>query len=191
MWSGERKHAPSVDPNLRYVGGLTPERRTAYNMALYGVPDPNDQQNLWDPRSATGGGCWGDAMRAVPSVFAARGQLSAQYSEMRRAVVADPRVQAARARWAECMAGRGHTGHGSPEDLLSAADRAAVGGAPPAQVQAHAQALTAARECRTTADLDGVTAAVRVEREAAFVNAHRAVLEQHRERQRNQVLPPE
>ncbi len=190
--AGERAKArPAVDPNRRIVEALPPDQRTRYNLALFGVPDPNDEQNLWDPRSETGGGCWGDAMRAVPSVFAARSRLSAEYTEMRRSVAADPRVRAAQARWVECMTSRGHTGYQSPEQILAARDRAAVQRAPAAQMEAHARALVVDPECRTAAELDGTVATVRSEKEAGFVNAHRAVLEAHRERQRTQVLPPE
>jgi hypothetical protein len=51
---------------------LAPAERTRYYLALYAVPDPNDEANLWNPRSPTGGGCWGEAIREVPSVYFAQ-----------------------------------------------------------------------------------------------------------------------
>jgi hypothetical protein len=49
----------------------------------------------------------------------------------------------------------------------------------------------AARECDASAGVDSAIDSVRIEKETEFVSAHRAVVDRHRERQRNQVLPPE
>jgi hypothetical protein len=99
--------APRQGPNERYLASLSPERRTRYNLTLYGVPDPNDEENLWDPSSKTGGGCWGEAMRAIPSVYAGESELRAQLDAMQRLIARDARVQDAERRWSACMRSRG------------------------------------------------------------------------------------
>lgn len=182
-------------PNARYVASLSSADRTRYYLALYGVPDPNDEGNLWDPRSPTGGGCSGEAMREIPSVYAAMSKLMEPYRAMIRSVAQDARVQAAEQRWAECMRARGYE-YASPRALYGEVDRAAVQGTPPGRSMAEVQqrnqeARAAAPECNSSAGLDSTTKAVRAERETEFVRDHSDVLDKHRERQRSQVLPPE
>ncbi|MFN2564462.1 MAG: hypothetical protein ABR499_05555 [Gemmatimonadaceae bacterium] len=182
-------------PKARYVASLGPAERTRYNLTLYGVPDPNDEENLWDPRSPTGGGCWGEAMREIASVYAANSELMAPYLAMVRSVAQDARVQAAERRWAECMRARGYQ-YASPLALHSEVDRAAVQGPPPGRTMAEVQqrnqeARAAARECNSSAGLDSTMKSVRAEKEGEFVRDHKDVLDRHRERQRSQILPPE
>jgi hypothetical protein len=191
------REAPSrrQHPNTRYVASLTPAERTRYNLALYGVPDPNDERNLWDPRSPTGGGCFGEAMREIPSVYAAKSELTEPYRAMVGSVAQDTRVRAAEQRWAECMRTRGYQ-YASPLALYAEVDRAAVHGPPPGRSMAEVQqrnqeARAPARECNSSAGLDSTIATVRVEKETEFVRDHRNVLDRHRERQRSQVLPRE
>lgn len=82
-----RAAAAPVDRNERHARALPQEQRTAYYMALYGVTDPNDQSGqLWRPGSPTGGGCWGDALRAIPGVFFARSQFAGEFADMRRSI---------------------------------------------------------------------------------------------------------
>jgi hypothetical protein len=188
--------APSAQlhANARYVASLSPTQRTRYNLALYGVPDPNDEGNLWDPRSPTGGGCWGEAMREVPSVYAAKTQLMEPYRAMVRSVAQDARVQAAERRWAECMLARGYQ-YASQFALRSEVDRAAVHGPPPgrsvAEVeQRNREARAPAGECNVSAGLGSTIDSVRVEKETDFVRDHRGALDRHRERHRSQLLPP-
>jgi hypothetical protein len=194
--SGKRKALSTrpPHPNARYVASLSAAERTRYYRALYGIPDPHDEENLWDPRSSTGGGCWGEAMRSIPSVYAAQSELAEPYRAMVRSVAQDVRVQAAEQRWAECMRARGYQ-YASPVALYAEVDRAAVRGPPPgwsmAEVQQRNQEARApARECNSSAGLDTTIEAVRVEKETEFVRDHRNVLERHRDRQRRQVLPP-
>ncbi|MDQ3995850.1 MAG: hypothetical protein M3303_02395 [Gemmatimonadota bacterium] len=182
-------------PNTRYVASLSHTERTRYNLALYGVPDPNDEGNLWDPRSPTGGGCMGEAMREIPSVYAAKSALMASHRAMVRSVAQDARVQAAEQRWAECMRARGYQ-YASPRALYGEVDHAAGRGPPPGRSMADVQqrnleARAANPECNSSAGLDSTLNAVRVEKETDFVRDHRNVLDRHRERQRSQVLPPE
>lgn len=196
--SMERPSPPSTrpqHPNARYVASLSASARTRYHLTLYGVPDPNDEGNLWDPRSPTGGGCMGEAMREIPSVYAAKSELMEPYRAMVESVGRDVRVRAAEERWAECMRARGYE-YASPLALYAEVDRAAVHGPPPGRSMAEVQrrnleARAPARACNASAGLDSTIAAVRVEKETAFVRDHRDVLDRHRERQRRQVLPPE
>jgi hypothetical protein len=180
-------------PNALYVASLSAADRTRYNLALYGVPDPNDEGNLWDPRSPTGGGCWGEAIRAIPSVYAAKGELMAAHRV--RSVARDARVRAAEQRWSECMRARGYP-YASRLELYAEVDRAAVRGPPagrsmPDVQQRNEEARVPARECSSSAGLDSTIETVRVEKETEFVRDHRSLLDRHRERQRSQLLPPE
>ena len=174
------------DPNKPYVASLSPERRTQYYLTLYGVPDPNDEENLWDPRSPTGGGCWGEGMRAIPSVFKAKSELIAQLDAMRRSIARDPRVRAGEQRWSACMRSRGFS-YARPQSMPAQQDSAALRGAlTPELERRYRQALAIAPKCVTVARLDSVKAAVRVDKETEFVRAHKQVLDRHVERLRQQ-----
>jgi hypothetical protein len=175
------------DPNKPYVASLSPERRTRYNLTLYGVPDPNDEENLWDPRSPTGGGCWGEAMRAIPSVFKAHSELMAEWLAMQHTIARDPRVRAGEERWSECMRSRGFS-YARPQSIRAQEDSAAVRGAlTPELERRHREALKVAPECVKAVRLDSIKAAVRVEKEAEFVRAHKQVLDRHPARLRDQL----
>jgi hypothetical protein len=174
------------DPNARYAASLSPERRTQYNLTLYGVPDPNDEENLWDPTSPTGGGCWGEAIRAIRSVFAAKSELMAQHLAMERAIAQDPRVRAAEQRWSACMRSRGFS-YERPQSMPAKQDSAAIRGVfTPKLERDYRRALEASPACVAAVGLDSVKAAVRFEREAEFVRAHKHVLDRHVERLRQQ-----
>jgi hypothetical protein len=173
-------------PDERYVASLSPERRIQYNLTLYGVPDPNDEGNLWDPDSPTGGGCWGEAMRAIPSVYAAKSQLMTRYLTMERAMSRDPRVQAAELRWSECMRSRGFS-YARPQSIPAREDSAAMRGAHTPELERQSRhALEAAPVCAAAVGLDSVKAVVRVDKETEFVRTHKQVLDRHVERLRQQ-----
>jgi hypothetical protein len=181
---------PPQDTNQRYAASLSPERRTRYNLTLYGVPDPNDEGNLWDPSSPTGGGCWGEAMRAIPSVYAAKSKLMTQYHAMERSIAGDPRVQAAERLWSECMRSRGFS-YARPQSIPARRDSAAIRGTPSPELRhelerEYRQAQEVAPACATAVGLDSVKAAVRVDKETEFVRAHKHVLDRHVERLRQQ-----
>jgi hypothetical protein len=181
---------PPQDENQHYAASLSPERRTRYNLTLYGVPDPNDESNLWNPNSPTGGGCWGEAMRAIPSVYAAKSKLMTQYHAMERSIAGDPRVQAAERLWSECMRSRGFS-YARPQSIPARRDSAAIRGTPSPELRRelereYGQALEAAPACATAVGLDSVKAAVRVDKETDFVRTHKHVLDRHVERLRQQ-----
>ena len=174
------------DPNAPYVASLSPERRTRYYLTLYGVPDPNDEENLWDPDSPTGGGCWGEGIRAIPSVFKARSELMTELEAMRHEIARDPRVQAGEERWSACMRSRGFS-YARPQSIPARRDSAALRGPPLRELDLrYREALKVAPECVTAVRLDSIKAAVRVEKEAEFVRVHKRVLDRHLERLRDQ-----
>ena len=178
--------APPHGPNERYVASLSAERRTRYNLTLYGVPDPNDEGNLWDPSSPTGGGCWGEAMRAIRSVFAAKSALMTPYHAMQRSIARDPRVRDAEQRWSACMRSRGFS-YARPQSMPAQQDSAALRGTfTPELERDYRAALKVAPECVTIVGLDSVKTVVRIEKEAEFVRVHKHVLDRHLELLRNQ-----
>jgi hypothetical protein len=188
--NAKERRAAQQDPNLRHAASLAPAERTRYYLALYGVPDPNDEANLWDPRSPTGGGCSGEALREIPSVYFAKSRLNQAHQAMVRSVVQDARVQEAERRWADCMQGRGHP-YASPREMYTAGARAGLRGPPPpAERQRHQQARAASRECSASTGLDAVMDTVRVAKEAEFVATHKDVLDRHLANQQRQNLPP-
>lgn len=173
-------------PNERYVASLSAERRTRYNLTLYGVPDPNDEENLWDPRSDTGGGCWGQALRAIRSVFAAKSELMSRFHAMERSIVQDPRVREGERRWSDCMRSRGFS-YAAPRGIPARQDSAAGRGALTPELERHTrQAQQAAPACATAVGLDSIKTAVRLEKEAEFVRTHKLLLDRHVELLRQQ-----
>lgn len=176
----------AIDPNERYARTLDGAERTVYNLTLYGVPDPNDPRAgaLWNPRSSTGGGCWGEALRALPGVYAARSALASVYVELRRSIQGDERVTAAEQRWGDCMRDRGFR-YSSPRELSSSQDTDAVLSTLTPELQRlYRAALAASPACITESRLQLAVIAVRSEREAEFVLVHKALLDQHLERLR-------
>lgn len=181
-----------VDPNRAYVERLSPAGRRDYHLALHGVEDPHAESAdaLADPADPLAGGCAGEALRAVPGVFAARNELREELLELERAIAGDPRVAGAERRWAACMTARGHAAE-TPAELLAAVDEAALAGAAeggPAEVEALAR-LEAARpdaaDCALQAGLPPALAEARAEHEELFVRRHRRMLDEHREQMKS------
>lgn len=155
-----------IDQNERYARSLTATEREKYYLALYGVPDPNDPANLWSPSSATGGGCAGEALRAIPGVYAARSALAEEYETMLRLAREDSRVKGAEATWATCVKERGLQ-FSSPSDAYADLD------ANPSGASARRAII---EECGQRAALNETAAQVRSEHEAEFVEKHAAIL---------------
>ena len=160
------------DPNASYVAGLSEERRTQYNMTLYGVPDPNDQANLWDPSSGTGGGCWGDALRTYPGVYSARSALAEKYAEMQMAALEQPAFKEAEAAFATCMSGKGFTVDTQTrivtpgEDLMNSPNEKGM-------------TMRALADCRNEARFDEARGKVIADMESEFVRQNKATLDRH------------
>ena len=175
--SAAEARAAAEGPNLRHAQTLAPEQRQAYFMALYGVPDPytEDASKLHDPASPTGGGCVGEALRALPGVYAAAAALTEEYVAMRRSVLEDARVTAAEGRWAECMRGRGQN-FTSPRQMHRELATAARANREQARARIR-EVDPVARQCGQNSGLDSTIAQVRVEKETAFVAQHKATLD--------------
>lgn len=181
--------------NEKYVAGLSDAERERYHQALYGVSDPNDPraEALHDPSSPTGGGCLAAAHRAIPGVFAAKAKLTEELLQMERAVRLDPRVRAAEARWADCMATEGYATP-SPQALNARLDQAVAEalrrGTDVSEevLETQRDAVETARLCGDRVGLESAIAGARREREADFVETHREVLERHAERMKRQDL---
>lgn len=103
---------PWVDPNDGYVDGLSETERQAYNLALYGEEHhgAGAAEYRWEDAGCSG--------RAQHEVYDTPGgltedeliELQEGMGALGSAVAADPRVVAAAARWADCMADAGHPG---------------------------------------------------------------------------------
>ena len=178
--------AIAQNPNISYAESLSAARRAEYYMALYGVPNPNSPaaDDLYDRNAPGGGGCSGAAFAAIPGVYTAQSELTEQYIELRRSIKQDGRVIAAERNWSACMQSQGFH-YGSTQDLLAELDNAvAENRLTPELEQRHAQASDVARSCGAQAGLDNAIAQARIEKETAFVAAHKAKLEGHREQLR-------
>lgn len=186
----------SQNPNVGYAESLSPERRTEYYLALYGVKNPNSPaaDDLFDRSAPGGGGCSGQAFAAIPGVYEAQSLLNEEYINLRRSIKAEPRVVAAEKSWSACMQSRGHQ-YATTEDLLSEMDEAVIANRlTPEFEQRHELAVEVARICGEKSGLDTTIAEVRVEKESAFVTKHKDFLNKHVEQLRkedalvNQVL---
>jgi hypothetical protein len=176
---------PPQDPNEAYFASLTADRQREYNIALYGIPDPDSEVDAEDA-AATGAprapGCRDEALRRVPGVFEARSALAEDFVRMRRSVLEDPRVRPAVERWSTCMWQRGEH-HPSPQAMMRAADDIAL-------VRARGEltristmerewerAEPVAEACLGQARVEQVIRAVRIDYEQSFVAAHQDVLD--------------
>jgi len=160
------------DPNAEYLSSLSETRQTEYNLTLYGVPDPNDQENLWDPTSETGGGCWGDAMRTFPGVYAARSALAKEYARMQQSALEQPEFKEAESTFATCM-----TDKGFRVDAESRTITVEEGVAGPGSDKGIMMRSLA--DCRKTARFDEVRGRVISQMESDFVKRHKATLDRH------------
>lgn len=137
----EQDYAASQDPNIVRADALDLVQRQTYYKALYGVADPYDES------SPVGGGCFGEASRMIPGVYAAQSKLNEQLIELEQSIRSDPRVISAEQNWSVCMKGYGHS-YANTRSLLGEIDRAAdVGQVTTELEQRHAQAIEIAKFC--------------------------------------------
>jgi len=180
------------DPNEEYLRGLDAAERQRYDLALYGVANPDSPraEDLHDPESLVGGGCLAAAHRQIPGVFAARNELREELRAMERAFLADPRVSAAEATWSACMSAEGFD-HESPRALRASLDRtldrlraeSAPEPAFEAAMAAHRTAEATGQRCAASTGFAPKVRSVRVEYERRLVERHRPLLDRHAERQ--------
>lgn len=174
---GRRSARAPESPNERYRQSLTAEQRTKYNIALYGVPDPNDPANLWNPASGTGGGCWGEAMRAFNGVYAGANAVQNDFWDMRQGIGRDRRVVAATQKWSVCMKGRGFNIDSLQELAGAQANMGMIRDKPTLTAEQVEAATAASGECLGESDYEAALTSATVEAETAFVQKHKAVLD--------------
>ncbi|WP_395362776.1 hypothetical protein ACHGLA_22525 [Streptomyces sp. YH02] len=118
--------ARTTNPNLRYVDGLTPERRTAYRGALEGGTDARTL-SVRVPGGGTItrrlGGCEETAQAELYGDPATWFRVSKTATNLTPLYVAklsrDPEFTRAQAAWSACMRGAGHP-YANPEDARAA-----------------------------------------------------------------------
>lgn len=174
------KRPPSK--NATYAASLTGDRLTQYNMTLYGIPDPNSETNLWDPSSPTGGGCWGEALRATSGVFAASTALASDYVAMRREANEDPEVKTAEAQWSSCMREAGHNFESIGEFNGVVSNNGEARGREKVSPEALGPMKTQSDQCLETAKFVDVQRGARTRAENRFVVRHKATLNAKRHR---------
>jgi hypothetical protein len=151
-------------------------------------------------------GCYQDAQDEVygpvgaepDGLAAAFAELNEELTALQNRIDRDPRVEAARADWAGCMAEAGHTEYTGPNDPpevirdrfteLTGLNAAPVGGRAPGvaetaellELRDHERAVAQADlACRGT--YDETVTEVRFELEEEFISNHRDLLERYRE----------
>jgi hypothetical protein len=182
---------PPQDPNEAYFVTLPQDRQREYNVALYGTPDPDSEEDSEDSTGAAPGvaGCRGQALQRVPGVFEARSALAEEFVSMRRRILEDPRLRPTLQRWSTCMWQRGEH-HPSPEAMMRAADDIALAKARGnVSMQAYERewerAEPVAETCFGRADVERAITAVRSDYEQSFVQAHKELLDAFLNRQQN------
>jgi len=166
------------DANRQYAKSLSPERATAYSLALAGVPDAND------PGLDRIGGCIDAAHRAIPGVFAAYGALLLPFEQLQAEIASDTRVVAGEERWAACMRDAG-LAFRTPRDARASLDERRNQARSQTELTRlrteHARALDRSAACEESTGLQAAISSARVEHESAFVNRYREVLERYRD----------
>lgn len=180
------------DPNEEYLRGLDAAERQRYDLALYGVANPDSPraEDLHDPESLVGGGCLASAHRQISGVFATRNELREELRDLERAFLADPRVAAAERVWSACMSAAGFD-HATPRALRASLDRtldrlraaSAAESAFEAAMVTHRAAEAAGQTCAASTGFAPKVRTVRVEYERRLVDRHRPLLDRHAQRQ--------
>lgn len=171
------------DTNFNYIRSLSPQDRERYYMALAGVKNVESEY-------VKDGGCAGQALKAVRSVYGAANQLREELQQLEADILNDPEVRSAAQEWAECMKAEGanfsnptevrrwrddQIGKLNSEQQRSEADRFAE------------RALELSRRCDESSGLKSAKIASRVRHEQSFVDEHKDILERHRS---DQQRPP-
>ena len=172
----------SNDANFNYLKLLSPQDRERYYMALAGVKNEYDYVKY--------GGCAGQALKAVTSVYAAASRLREELRELEADILNDPEVRSATQEWAECMKAEG-TNFSNPTEVHRWRDDQ-IGKLRSEQQRSEADrfaewALELGRRCEESSGLKSAKIASRVRHEDRFVDEHKDTLERHR---LNQQRPP-
>ncbi|WP_234380386.1 hypothetical protein [Streptomyces sp. CMB-StM0423] len=145
------------NPNAAYLRALSPDRQRAYGTALYGDPataiEVTVPTGLDIRRSRTGclaeadGTLYGD-LREWFRVDNVAANLPDHTAELHRA----PEYRAAVAKWAACMAGRGHP-YESPDDIQRRLPALTKGAGPDEAHAVEVELATAEAECARSTPL--------------------------------------
>lgn len=165
------------DPNSPYIGGFSDEQKRGYILALYGIPDPDDQSNLWDPSSGQGGGCWGQSLRAIPGVYAAQTALGAEYLAMQQSIAADAEVRKEEAEWAACVRQKGFAISTIAQYHSAMASGGMVRGMERIPEARLNDLRSGGADCLNQTKYSSVVKSVSMKKEAEFVAKHRPTLE--------------
>lgn len=115
----ERFHDPGtviVDPNEAVYGALSDSEQAAWDLALFGDPEPIDADDPrmdpsseeFDPDFVPGGGCNWQAQKILGQPFPGEHRFASLRQTAWEQIKHDPRMIAAQANWARCLAEAGY-----------------------------------------------------------------------------------
>ena len=170
------------DPDDEYLSQLSEAERLAYNLALYGIPDPNAEdaeayENV-DPNA-----CWSIANRKIPGIYSIAGGLAEERRALDKAIASDKKIEDAVRAWSRCMEAKGFQ-YESPNAIKTAIGDLEISlrnedpnKARQQIIAAFDPIMTAGKSCDQEVGLSYITKKVIYEREQAFVDEHRDLLE--------------
>ncbi len=170
------------DPDDEYLSPLSEAERLAYNLALYGIPDPNAEdaeayENV-DPNA-----CWSIANRKIPGIYSIAGELAEERRALDKAIASDKKIEDVVRTWSRCMEAKGFQ-YESPNAIKTAMGDLEISlrNEDPNKVRqqviaAFEPVMTAGKSCDQKVGLSDITKRVIYERERAFVDERRNLLE--------------
>jgi hypothetical protein len=191
VWEGEeragRPESATGDSgrNEEYRASMSSSERAAFDQALYGNGNSVADGAEYDWADA---GCMGEAEHRGAADTERFADLQQEIASVWRAVPRDPRVAAANADWASCMADAGYSGlaavgdgEGAVGDRMSAAADIETGAVSEDQMpelqEYERDVATVDIGCREEVGYATVERAVSRELQEAFVDVHRTELE--------------
>ncbi len=173
-------------PDDAYLDHLSKEERIAYNMALYGIPDPN-AEDAEAHKNANPDACHNLASRKIPGIYAIAGMLADERRALDDAITSDARIEAALHEWSRCMEAKGFQ-YESPDAIIIAIQNLeyALGNNDPDKVRQQIidkfnATMTAGKSCDQEVGLSTTTKQVTYEHERRFVEEHYDLLEKSRD----------
>ena len=176
-----RKSRPP-DPDAEYLKQLSPTELDAYNMALYGMVDPNSE-DANDHINANPDNCRNEAAKKIPGVYAIASELSEESKELDRTISTDKRIEGAVYEWSRCMEAKGFE-YTSPTEIKSAIIQfsRSLDSENPDDVRKKTfetfdATMNAGKACDLEVSLSDITKRVIYEHEQHFVEKHRDLLD--------------
>lgn len=167
----------ATEQNEQIEAALPPERALAWNLALSGALDANDEHYLPDFDVPGQGGCIGRAHQELPGLYRMPPALAADLDRLRAEVRNAPQVAQALDGWERCMGSSVPPQVDEPGEVDGLLDQAARGEGPPVDegavtdAQSRCDPAVGAAEANAAAPL-----------ESDFVARHRPALDAHRAR---------